>query len=84
MTPPDRRFFSLDVLRGLAVVMVLAAHVPLPDAFAHGPGGRAFRLGVYCVVLFFVLSAQAPFDQVNDCGCFEMAHSSSPHSRRSR
>ncbi|MBX9585078.1 MAG: acyltransferase, partial [Gemmataceae bacterium] len=56
MTPPDRRFFSLDVLRGLAVVMVLAAHVPLPDAFARGPGGRAFRLGVYGVVLFFVLS----------------------------
>lgn len=60
MTPParptDRRLFGLDVLRGVAVLMVLAAHVPLPEAFAHGPGGRVFRLGVYGVVLFFVLS----------------------------
>ncbi|MBX9625178.1 MAG: acyltransferase [Gemmataceae bacterium] len=56
MPPPDRRLFSLDALRGLAVLMVLAAHVPLPDGFAHGPGGRVFRLGIYGVVLFFVLS----------------------------
>ena len=56
MTPAAPRLFSLDVLRGVAVLMVLAAHVPLPDAFGHGPGGRLLRLGIYGVPLFFVLS----------------------------
>lgn len=53
---PRSRMVSLDVLRGLAILMVLVVHAPWPDWFLQGFGGRLVRVGSHGVDLFFVLS----------------------------
>ncbi len=45
-SPPDR-LFALDLLRGVAIALVVAF---------HSPGGEAIRVGWVGVDLFFVLS----------------------------
>jgi peptidoglycan/LPS O-acetylase OafA/YrhL len=57
----DRRNYALDLLRGVAVLLVLALHTPVPDAWdsAGGALGAAMvvrNLGWAGVDLFFVLS----------------------------
>lgn len=47
---------SLDVLRGIAIFMVLVVHAPWPTWFMEGPIGRIVAAGAYGVDLFFVLS----------------------------
>lgn len=46
---------ALDLLRGIAVLMVLITHVPLPESLNHSIA-RFTSLGSYGVDLFFVLS----------------------------
>src|SRR5689334_9905317 len=58
------RLHSLDVLRGVAVLMVLVVHTPLPyrlSGFLSNSGvgqvfERGIKLGSFGVDLFFVLS----------------------------
>lgn len=57
----DRRNYALDLLRGVAVLLVLALHTPVPDSWdsAGGMLGAAMvvrNLGWAGVDLFFVLS----------------------------
>lgn len=57
----DRRNYALDLLRGVAVLLVLALHTPVPDSWdsAGGVLGAAMvvrNLGWAGVDLFFVLS----------------------------
>jgi peptidoglycan/LPS O-acetylase OafA/YrhL len=60
-TTADRRNYALDLLRGVAVLLVLALHTPVPDSWnsAGGVLGAAVvvrNLGWAGVDLFFVLS----------------------------
>jgi peptidoglycan/LPS O-acetylase OafA/YrhL len=50
------RLRSLDVLRGVAVLMVLFHHARWPASYLQGSFGRFVHLGCYGVDLFFVLS----------------------------
>jgi peptidoglycan/LPS O-acetylase OafA/YrhL len=50
------RMISLDVLRGIAIVMVLVVHAPWPNWLLHGYCGRLIQIGSHGVDLFFVLS----------------------------
>lgn len=56
---PARRFYSLDILRGIAVLLVLVRHMPMPRE-SSSLGWRAVRVvydaGWSGVDLFFVLS----------------------------
>jgi peptidoglycan/LPS O-acetylase OafA/YrhL len=51
-----KRMVSLDVLRGVAILMVLLVHAPWPDWVWQSFGGRLLRVGSHGVDLFFVLS----------------------------
>ena len=55
-TASTARIASLDILRGIAILMVLVVHAPWPDWILTGYAGQAIRLGAYGVDLFFVLS----------------------------
>ena len=53
---PTARLHSLDVLRGIAVLMVLCVHAPWGIPLGEGFLGRLLSTGSYGVDLFFVLS----------------------------
>src|SRR4051794_13926088 len=52
------RLAELDVLRGVAVLMVLAFHYTtrFGQLFPHAASGASFALGAYGVQLFFIIS----------------------------
>lgn len=56
----SKRNASLDLLRGIAVLLVLVAHAPWPPVLTDGLPGhlvqRATGIGSYGVDLFFCLS----------------------------
>jgi peptidoglycan/LPS O-acetylase OafA/YrhL len=54
--PMKGRIPSLDLLRGVAVVMVLVVHAPFPEWCREGWTEKVIRTGAYGVDLFFVLS----------------------------
>lgn len=59
MTQPSNRIPSLDGLRALAVLLVIASHILLMPAVAHLPAARLFNMifdGAAGVQLFFVIS----------------------------
>lgn len=51
-----KRMVSLDILRGIAILMVLVVHAPWPPWMLDTFAGRIIRAGAYGVDLFFVLS----------------------------
>ena len=54
-SPARTRVFSLDVLRGFAILLVLVRHMP-QGAAASGPAAFFYQIGWTGVDLFFVLS----------------------------
>lgn len=68
---------SLDVLRGVAIFLVLIVHAPWPSWLMQHPAGRVVAAGAYGVDLFFVLSgyliSRLLFAEIKRSGSIQLA-----------
>ena len=73
---PESRMASLDVLRGIAILMVLVVHAPWPEWISAHPAGHILRVGRHGVDLFFVLSgyliSRLLFKEIHTTGSIQL------------